>query len=149
MRLHQDLFQKWLEMISPPLMKSFTDTEIFLETTIKLEKIILYTPSIHLHLFLHFNRDFLNKSLFFEVTTTPANPKEYFYARDETETNAQTQQATCIANKCDKGNGYVSFDFGDIWTLYHDMNQSQVLPSIFIHLFSQCFIGVFKLFEVV
>ena len=86
-----------------------------------------------IYFFFHFLKEIF---LFFEVTTTPANPKEYFYARDETETNAQTQQATCITNKCDKGNGYVSFDFGDIWTLYHHMNQSQVLPSIFIHLFS-------------
>ena len=81
--------------------------------------------------------------------TTPANPKQYFYARDETETNAQTQQTTCITNKCDKGNGYVSFDFGDIWALYHDMNQSQVVPSICIQLINKCFIGLIKLLEVV
>ena len=80
---------------------------------------------------------------------TTAYPKEYFYARDKTETNAQTQQATRITNKCDKGNGNISFDFGHIWTLDHDMDQSQVFPSIFIHLFSQCFIDVIKLFEVV
>ena len=84
-----------------------------------------------------------------KVSATAAKPKEDFNHGDKTETKTKSQETSCICNKAKKCHFNISFDFGHIWTLYHDMNQSQVLPSIFIHLFSQCFIGVIKLFEVV
>ena len=84
-----------------------------------------------------------------KVSATAANPKEDFNDGDEAETKTKTQETSCICNKAEKCHFNISFDYGHIWTLYHDMNQCQVVPSIFIQLFNKSFIRFIKLFKVV
>ena len=84
-----------------------------------------------------------------EESTTATKPKEDFNDGDETGTKTKSQETSCICNKAKKGCFNISFDFGHIRTLYHDMNQSQVVPSISVQLFNKCFIGCVKLFEVI
>ena len=84
-----------------------------------------------------------------KVSATAAKPKEDFNDGDEAKTKTKSQKTSCICNVAKKSYGYISFDFGDIRTLYHDMNQGQVFPSIFVQLIDQCFIGFIKLFEII
>ena len=84
-----------------------------------------------------------------KVSTTAAKPKEDFNHGDKAETKTKSQETSCICNKAKKCHFNISFDYRHIWTLYHDMNQSQVVSSICVQLINKCFIGLIKLLEVV
>ena len=84
-----------------------------------------------------------------KVSATAAKPKQDFNDGDEAETKTKSQETSCICNIAKKCYGYISLDYGHIWTLYHDMNQSQVVPSICIQLFNKGLIWFVKLFKIV
>ena len=87
--------------------------------------------------------------LFLECSAAAAKPEKYFNCRDETESNAKTKQSTCICNKCNQCHGNISFDLSYVWTLHHDMNKSQVVLTIFIHLLDKGFIWLVVFLKVV
>lgn len=60
--------------------------------------------------------------VFLEFSATVEKPKEDFNDWDEAEAKAKTKQSTSVRNITDKSYGHVSFDFDNIWTLYHDMD---------------------------
>ena len=87
--------------------------------------------------------------LFLEFSAAAAKPEKYFNCRDETESNAKTKQSTCICNKCNQCHSNISFDLSYIWTLHHDMDKSQVVMTIFIHLLYKGFIWLVVFLKVV
>ena len=87
--------------------------------------------------------------LFLEFSAAAAKPEKYFNCRDETESNAKTKQSTCICNKCNQCHSNISFDLSYIWTLHHDMDKSQVVMAIFIHLLDKGFIRLAVFIKVV
>ena len=104
---------------------------------------LLFTLKLHLHF------EKLHAFLFLEFSATTATPEKYFNCRDETESNAKTKQSTCICNKCNQCHSNISFDLSYIWTLHHDMDKSQVVLTIFIHLLDKGFIWFVVFLKVV
>ena len=88
-------------------------------------------------------------SEFLKIPATAANPEKDFNDRDETESETKSKETSCICNKAKKSYFNISFNFGHIWTLNHEINQSQVVSSISIQLINKCFIGFIKFLEVV
>ena len=81
-------------------------------------------------------------------TTNTKTPIQYFNSRNETKTKTQPQQASSISHIACQSYSLFPLDFGQVWTLNCNMNESQIFLSILVQLIEKCLVGYWVVFEI-